>query len=120
MGLSSISKKLQKGGFIVTGNLTIDGNLTVNGKFNYLPKGIVVAYTGETAPKGWALCNGENGTPDLRGRFIYGYGARQGSSVGKTGGEESHRLTVEEMPSHNHDMDKEGGHKHEQEDHRFT
>jgi microcystin-dependent protein len=24
----------------------------------------------EDIPEGWAICNGENGTPDLRGRFI--------------------------------------------------
>ena len=25
-------------------------------------------------PTGWALCNGQNGTPDLRDRFIVSYG----------------------------------------------
>ena len=25
------------------------------------------------APKGWSLCDGTNGTPDLRGRFVRGY-----------------------------------------------
>ena len=27
-------------------------------------------WSGATAPDGWALCNGQNGTPDLRGRFV--------------------------------------------------
>ena len=62
--LEAISQKLQHGG------LTVAGDLTVDGKFNYLPKGTIVAYNGTKAPKGWALCNGQNGTPDLRGRFI--------------------------------------------------
>ena len=43
-----------------------------------VPKGTIVAYYPSnyqpnqviTPPAGWALCNGENGTPDLRGRFI--------------------------------------------------
>jgi microcystin-dependent protein len=35
-----------------------------------VPKGTIVAFNGTVAPAGWALCNGENGTPDLRGRFI--------------------------------------------------
>jgi microcystin-dependent protein len=47
-----------------------NGNLDIAGGFNLLPRGIIVAYNGETAPAGWALCDGTNGTPDLRGRFI--------------------------------------------------
>ena len=35
-----------------------------------VPKGTIVAFNGTVAPAGWALCNGENGTPNLRGRFI--------------------------------------------------
>lgn len=35
-----------------------------------LPKGTITAYHGDSIPKGWALCNGENGTPNLIGRFI--------------------------------------------------
>ena len=104
--LSKVANTLQ------TKGLNIPGNLTVEGTFNYLPRGTIVAFNGTTAPKGWALCNGQNGTPDLRGRFIYGYGARQGSSVGRTGGEESHKLIVNEMPSHNHSMNLSGKHQH--------
>jgi len=37
-------------------------------------KGTIVAYWGNTAPKGWAICDGTNNTPDLRGRFIMGGG----------------------------------------------
>jgi hypothetical protein len=36
--------------------------------------GIIVMWSGSIAniPTGWALCNGSNGTPDLRNRFIIG------------------------------------------------
>lgn len=51
-------------------------------------------------PTGWLLCNGSNNTPDLRNRFIVGAG--DSYSVGATGGEATHTLTVAEMPSHNH------------------
>lgn len=44
----------------------------------------------------WHLCDGTNGTPDLRNRFIYG---GDGTNNGTTGGEAEHRLTTTEMPS---------------------
>lgn len=43
-------------------------------------------------PSGWALCDGTEGTPDLRNRFIYG--TDQIDQIGKTGGETVHRHTV--------------------------
>lgn len=46
---------------------------------------------------GWHICDGTNGTPDLRGRFILG--ASDSHAVGSTGGEENHTLTIEELPS---------------------
>lgn len=45
------------------------------------------------------LCDGTNGTPDLRNRFIYG---GDGTNNGTTGGEEKHQLTVDELAAHNH------------------
>jgi microcystin-dependent protein len=48
-------------------------NLSISGTFDMLPKGVIVAWNGTKPPKGWALCDGENGTPDLRGRFIRMY-----------------------------------------------
>lgn len=39
-----------------------------------LPMGTILPYVGELAdiPKGWALCDGSNGTPNLTGRFLEG------------------------------------------------
>lgn len=45
---------------------------------------------------GWHICDGTNGTPDLRGKFILG--ASDSHVVGSTGGEENHTLTIDEMP----------------------
>ena len=40
------------------------------------PVGTIVVWTGskESIPKGWAECDGENGTPDLRNRVFVGVG----------------------------------------------
>lgn len=67
-----------------------------------IPSGGIIAYSGEaeTIPEGWAVCDGENGTPDLRGRFILG--VSETHPMGETGGEEEVTLTVEQMPKHTH------------------
>ena len=56
----------------VPGGLTLLNNsgLNVDGPVSFLPRGSIIAWNGKTPPKGWALCDGKNGTPDLRGRFI--------------------------------------------------
>ena len=66
-----------------------------------------MASTKNGIPAGWAVCDGSNGTPDLRGRFVLmaqdtvPAGAPAGSSVHSImskGGEETHSLTDDEMP----------------------
>ena len=49
-----------------------------------LPAGMIVMWSGLLAniPSGWALCDGQNGTPDLRGRFIKGAAAEPGQTGG--------------------------------------
>ena len=68
--LAAVATKLQKHGLTIPGNLKVTGNIQVNGKFNYLPRGVIMAHNSPNAPPGWAICDGRNGTPDLRGRFI--------------------------------------------------
>ena len=55
-------------------------------------------------PTGWFLCNGENGTPDLRGMFIVGYDPDNAdyNAVEKTGGAKEVTLTTNQMPKHKH------------------
>ena len=65
-----------------------------------------------TVPAGWAICDGKNGTPDLRGRFVLMaqdtiplVNVPPGAtihSIGQTGGKEKHALTEAEMPAHSH------------------
>lgn len=35
-----------------------------------IPQGTVVGWSGTTIPEGWALCDGQNGTPDLTSLFL--------------------------------------------------
>ena len=87
--------------------------LEVNGKVKatsfvgdgVIPQGGIIMWSGQvnTIPSGWALCNGSNGTPDLRGRFVVGYsGSGDYASVGNKGGSDSRTLSIANMPAHNH------------------
>ena len=70
----------------------------------YLDK--IDMYAGDLAniPAGWHLCNGTNGTVDLRNRFIVGYNPANTdyNAIGKTGGAEDVALNINQMPNHNH------------------
>jgi hypothetical protein len=70
------------------------------------PSGGIIMWSGSIAsiPAGWYLCNGSNGTPDLRDRFIVGAGSTY--SVAGTGGSKdaivvSHSHSIND-PSHSH------------------
>lgn len=69
-----------------------------------VPTGGIIIWSGASnaVPDGWALCDGTNGTPDLRGRFVLG--ESESHEIGDTGGSEEVTLTVAQMPSHAHAM----------------
>lgn len=93
---------------VVTSTIPTPGTLSL------APAKVVVMWSGSIAdiPSGWALCDGTNGTPDLRERFIVG--ARQdvggipetnvSGVLTKIGGEAKHTLTIAEMPAHSHNF----------------
>ena len=51
-----------------------------------IPTGVILMWSGSIAsiPSGWLICDGANGTPDLRNRFIVGAGSTY--AVAATGG----------------------------------
>ena len=51
-------------------------------------------------PNGWHLCDGTNGTPDMRGKFVLMVNDKY--PLLSTGGEEKHTLIGTETPLHNH------------------
>lgn len=72
-----------------------------------IPFGSIIMWAGliSEIPNGWVICDGQNGTPDLRSRFIIGTGKGNGLTereLHDIGGAETHKLTIEEMPSHSH------------------
>ncbi len=96
---------------------TVDGQHAADLIGVALPVGAIMAWydTDANIPDGWAICNGGNGTRDLRDRFVVGAGSSY--EVGETGGEASvtpgagsveiatHSVTIDEMPSHYHPYD---------------
>jgi hypothetical protein len=65
---------------------------------NPVPQGVILMWSGATTavPSGYALCDGTQGTPDLRGRFVVGAGgdyavsAVGGSATSGFGGAHTH------------------------------
>ncbi|GGA08445.1 hypothetical protein [Okeania sp. KiyG1] len=79
--------------------------------------GMILMWSGmeDDIPFGWKLCDGQNGRPDLRGRFIVGVGQneeRTNYQFQEQGGADSVTLTIEQMPSHSHGVT-DDGHSHQ-------
>ena len=64
----------------------------------------IIKWTGLIAniPKGYQICDGTNGTPDLRAKFVRG--AAAGNQAGGTGGADTVTLDSTMIPSHNHSV----------------
>jgi|GEM_PF-2210095 len=78
-----------------------------------VPTGAIIMWSGSPTaiPSGWAVCDGAGGRPDLRGRFIVGYGQNGSPAPGdsnpnytyqQTGGENQHLLSGAESGTSSH------------------
>jgi microcystin-dependent protein len=85
---------------------------------NIFANDMVMIFVGSPAsiPTGWELCNGSNGTRDLRGKFVVGLDTSDPdyNAVAKAGGAAKVPLTIDNLPSHSHtgQTDMAGEHSH--------
>lgn len=72
-------------------------------------KGMIMMWSGlaNTIPTGWQLCDGTNGTPDLRNRFVIGAGTTH--EVGDKGGSKD---AVAVSHTHTGSTNSAGSHRH--------
>jgi len=93
-GVSSIAIQLQTARTITltgatSGSVSFDGSRNVTmttTAATQFSAGMIMMFSGTSGgiPIGWLICDGSNGTPDLRDRFIVGAG--RDYAVGSTGG----------------------------------
>jgi len=76
--------------------------VTVTSTGTTIPTGVISLWYGSigSVPTGWYLCDGTNGTPDLRDRFIVGAGSTY--AVAATGGATTATLVINNLPAHTH------------------
>ena len=84
----------------------------------FVPIGGIIMWSGTVAEAealtNWRICDGQNGTPDLRDKFVLGVGSSVAASTankGDTNNNNSITLTEGQMPSHNHNIT-DNGHSH--------
>ena len=89
-GLAVDANVVHKAGDTMTGTLTVNADINAStgyilqGGNQLVPRGVITMFFGTTAPAGWSFCDGSNGTPDLRDRFVVGSGLSY--TLGTTGG----------------------------------
>ena len=99
-------------GFVAPGSsgnvLTSDGTTWTSATPVVFVTGMIMLWSGSIAsvPSGWQLCDGTNGTPNLRDRFVVGAGTTY--AVNATGGASTVTLATTNLPSHTHSISATG------------
>ena len=77
---------ISKDATILTAAKVYADSLVVTG--GGFPIGGIIMWSGDqtTVPYGWAICDGDNGTPDLRNKFVVGVGTEFGNTLLEPGG----------------------------------
>ena len=85
---------------------------------SFVPIGGIIMWSGTVAEAealtNWKICDGQNGTPDLRDKFVLGVGSSTAASTankGDTNNNNSITLSEGQMPAHNHNIT-DNGHNH--------
>lgn len=135
--LFEINKNISVNGHnLVEGDYIVNGNIIVNA-WDKMIAPFYVNFNNDDElenlrNRGWYICDGTNGTPNLQGRFIWGGGIYDNASLNgmvdkngntdtnykrfeATGGEANHTLILDEIPSHKHDVSTNpaGSHNHQ-------
>ena len=90
---------------LTAGSFAGDGSALTNLTVDGFVSGMIILWSGaaNAIPTGFVLCDGNNNTPDLRGRFVVGHHPSNGDyDVDDTGGAESVTLNLNQIPSHTH------------------
>ncbi len=69
-----------------------------------VPRGLIELWAGTTPaiPQGWQLCDGTNGSPDLRDKFVRGINTAI-DQPGSIGGQDTVTLSASTLPVHDHE-----------------
>jgi len=86
------------------GSAVLKNDQNTVGSCCVMPPGtIIMWWGGDTPPPGWVICNGQNGTPNLEGRFPLGGGTGASDHrKDEAGGSETVYLYESNLPSHTH------------------
>ena len=117
-GINGLNNKLEVKGNAVIGStyagtrtapaddLLVEGTITAK-KFvgeGAFVTGMIIMWSGsiDSIPTGWALCDGQNSTPDLRDRFILG--TVDNIQGDQKGGDSSHTHSMSNAGNHSHNF----------------
>jgi hypothetical protein len=105
---------------------TLDNITDARSGYGFVPVGGIIMWSSasDAIPEGWLMCDGEDNTPDLRGRFVMGAGPTSGKhnkfnwnndeKLGNKGGAKWVQLLPRHMATHKHGIHNKdlGNHNH--------